>query len=441
MGEIDTNILAAFSLVVVAGCLFVAWRVSRKPNTRGQKVLVTGGLARSRAAIKDQKLNSDFILSAIQDGVVMVNKDNKVHLLNPAASDITGWPANEAVGLDFHSVLAVVNQKGEACPPEKHPITMVLTDAKPVRDPNAWLATKSGKRIPISLIVSPVISSGGQGAESVVGVFRDITAEREEEAQRSEFISTASHEMRTPLAAIDGYLALALNEKISKVDANARKYLEKAVTATQHLSTLFRDLLTSSRAEDGRLASYPAVVELGEIVEQVADGGRFHAKEKGLDLRFIMSTDNDVAGGKVVRPLYYTFVDPNRIREVLQNIIDNAIKYTAEGTVTVRLTGDPTVIQLQIQDTGPGIPPEDLSHLFQKFYRVDNTMTRTVGGTGLGLFISKKIIELYNGRIWVESELGKGSTFFINLPRLTSSQALDMQRKQAATVSPLDSSQ
>jgi signal transduction histidine kinase len=155
-------------------------------------------------------------------------------------------------------------------------------------------------------------------------------------------------------------------------------------------------------------------------------------------MHYVVSADKDVSGGKVVRPLYYAYVDPNRIREVLQNIIDNAIKYTPSGNITARLTGDNSVIQLQVSDTGPGIPQEDIPHLFQKFYRVDSSLTRTVGGTGLGLFISKKIIEMYNGRLWVESQLGKGSTFFINLPRLTTEQALQMQKKQAALISPLD---
>jgi len=244
--------------------------------------------------------------------------------------------------------------------------------------------------------------------------------------------------MRTPLTAIDGYIALALNKKIAKVDDNARKYLEKAAAATKQLSVLFQDLLTSSKAEDGRLASYPVVIELGEVLEQVADAQRFHAQEKNLQLRYEVSSDNQAAGGKVLRPRFYVFVDPHRLREVLQNLIDNAIKYTTEGIITIRLTGDANIVQTQVQDTGPGIPAEDLPHLFQKFYRVDNSLTRSVGGTGLGLFICRKIVELYNGRIWVESQLGHGTTFFINLPRLNTEQALDMQQKQASTISPLD---
>lgn len=280
--------------------------------------------------------------------------------------------------------------------------------------------------------------NAGGSAHGVVGVFRDITTEKQEEARRSEFVSTASHEMRTPIAAIEGYLSLALNPKVAQIDPHAKSYLEKAHTATQHLGELFADLLTSSKAEDGRIASYPTAVEVGEVVTQAAEAGRFNAQKKKLDLKYQLSSGKEVSGGKVIRPLFYAFVDPNRLREVLQNLIDNAIKYTPEGSITIALTGDDNVIQIQVKDTGAGIPEEDLPHLFQKFYRVDSSMTRTIGGTGLGLYISRKIVEMYNGHIWVESQLGKGSTFFINLPRLSAEQALDRQRNQANVVSPLE---
>ncbi len=409
-----------------------------KPKVKNVKAKKQeGGLTVSEHFLKDARLGSDFILGAIQDGVVMATSDNTVHLFNPAAGAITGWPAEEAVGLDFHTVLAMVDEKGQPLPPVGHPFSQVLATGKAVRDSNAILLTRTKKPLAISLIVSPVPDNQGQPTGNVVGVFRDISKEKEEEARRSDFISTASHEMRTPLAAIEGYLSLALNVKISKVDDNARKYLEKASAAINHLSVLFQDLLTSSRAEDGRLASYPTVVEIGEMVAQVAETERFHAKEKNLELYYVRSSDKEVTGTKVVSPPYYAYADPHRITEVLQNIIDNAIKYTPQGSITIRLTGDASVVQIQVSDTGTGIPAEDVPHLFQKFYRVDSSTTRTVGGTGLGLFISSKLIELYNGRIWVESSLGHGSTFFINLPRLSTDQALQMQKQQSGLISPL----
>lgn len=405
-----------------------------KPQTSEQK----GGVIVSDQALKNQRLSSDFILGAIQDGVVIVGKDNVIHLFNPAASKISGWPATEAVGLDFRSVLKLVNEKGEPCPEADHAFAKALATNGVIKESNGWLVTKSGKNIPISLIVSPILNPDGSPANSVVGVLRDVTKERAEEANRTDFISTASHEMRTPVAAIEGYLALAQNPKIAKIDDNAKKLLEKASTATKHLGVLFQDLLTSSRVEDGRLQSFPVVVEVGELVQQVAEAERFNAQNKGLQLRYVVSSEQQTAGAKVVRPLFYVYADPHRLQEVLQNIVNNAIKYTPEGEVTIRLTGDPTIVQIQVQDTGQGIPAEDIPHLFQKFYRVDSSMTRAVGGTGLGLFISRKIIELYNGRLWVESQLGRGSTFFVNLPRLTTTQALEIQRKQSSSLSPLD---
>jgi two-component system sensor histidine kinase VicK len=391
-----------------------------------------GGLAVSG------NVSADFILGAIDDGVIMVSHDNIIHMFNPAASRITGWKPEEAVGLEYHTVLPFVNEKGEPRAADANPFAQVFATGTTVKDTNTALTTRGGKQIPLSVIVSPVMDANGHPSGSVVGVFRDITQEKAEEAQRSEFISTASHEMRTPVTAIEGYLALALNPKIAKVDDNARKLLEKASVSTKHLGVLFQDLLTSSRAEDGRLQSYPVVIEMGEIAQQVAEAERFHAKEKGLNLRYVVSSDQQQAGGKVIRPLYYVYADPHRIQEVIQNLINNAIKYTPEGEVIVRLTGDDSLVQLQVQDTGAGIPAEDIPHLFQKFYRVDNTMTRTIGGTGLGLFICRKIVELYNGKLWAESQLGKGSAFFVNLPRLNSTQALEMQKKQASSISPLD---
>lgn len=410
-----------------------------KSKKAGQSATNKSGVAISNALAKDDGLNSEFILGTIEDGVVVVGADNLIHLFNPAASHITGWPANEAVGLDFHNVVPLADAHGQPYPSHLHPFAKTLSSKAVARDSKGFLQTRNGKLVPVSLIVSPVINAGSQAVESVVGVFRDITSDKEEEARRSEFISTASHEMRTPIAAIEGYLALALNPKVSQVDPHARTYLEKAHNATQHLGELFQDLLTSSKAEDGRIASYPTVVEVGEIVAQAADTGRFNAQKKGLQLRFQVASGKDVTGGKVIRPLFYCFVDPNRLLEVLQNLIDNAIKYTPEGSITVSLTGDNNIIQIQVSDTGAGIPSEDIPHLFQKFYRVDSSFTRTIGGTGLGLFISKKIIEMFNGHIWVESQVGKGSTFFINLPRLTAQQALEMQRNQSNVVSPLES--
>jgi signal transduction histidine kinase len=248
--------------------------------------------------------------------------------------------------------------------------------------------------------------------------------------------------MRTPVAAIEGYLALSLNEKVATIDSRARDYLEKAHTATQHLGQLFQDLLTSAKAEDGRLTSHPEVIEMGTFLSKVADDLKFAAEKNQLGTEFIIGSKRKVINAnssspevKEINPLYFVYADSDRVREVITNLFDNAVKYTDSGKITIGLTGNDQVVQFYVKDTGSGIDAQDLPHLFQKFYRVDNSETRTIGGTGLGLFICQKIIELYNGRIWVESELSKGSTFYINLPRLTSSQAKDLQQKADSNIS------
>jgi two-component system, OmpR family, sensor histidine kinase VicK len=285
------------------------------------------------------------------------------------------------------------------------------------------LMTKSKKTVVVSFSLSPLMDETN-AVTGAIGIFQDVSQERKEESQRADFISTASHEMRTPVAAIEGYLSLALNDKVATIDTRARGYLEKAHASTQHLGQLFQDLLTSAKAEDGRLTNHPRIVEVGAFADQLTSDLRFAAEKKGLFTEFLTGNSQNVdATSKVVRPLYYVKADPDRLREVITNLFDNAVKYTDQGKVSIGLTGNDQVVQLYVKDTGPGIPAEDIPHLFQKFYRVDSSVTRTIGGTGLGLFICRKIIELYQGRIWVESTVGKGSTFYINLPRLSTQQA------------------
>lgn len=391
--------------------------------------------------VRKEQLKSDIILNAIEDGVIVVDSQGTIQLFNPGAAKITGWGVDEAVGLQYSAVMRLVDDKNVSVYSANEPLGYIFKQGKSAHDVRVNLITKSNKTLPLSLSVSPLVDNDNR-VSAAVGIFRDITKERAEEQQRAEFISTASHEMRTPVAAIEGYLALALNDKVAHIDSKAREFLDKAHASTQHLGQLFQDLLTSAKAEDGRLSNHPSVVEMSSFLEQLIDGLRFAAEKKGLKLEFLVGSntttiDATEAAKSIVKPLYYVHVDPDRMREVIVNLFDNAVKYTDNGKISIGLTGDNQIVQLRVSDTGAGIAADDVPHLFQKFYRVDSSTTRTVGGTGLGLFISRKIIELYNGRIWVESQVGKGSTFFINLPRLTTQKATELQAFEAREKSPL----
>jgi PAS domain S-box-containing protein len=415
---------SVFLLAVIIGVLIYILRHNKKKLTT-----TTSKVDNLSSDLRSEREKSEIIINSIEDGVILLDRDKVVRLINPAATTISGWTAEEAVGVGYQSVLKFINEKGEQVSSDTHPIEKGFVNVTPYRDNNANILTRSNKTLPLSISVSPLVDKNGN-PEGAVAVFRDVTNERSEEKQRAEFISTASHEMRTPVAAIEGYLALALNEKVAKIDPKARDYLEKAHTSTQHLGKLFQDLLTAAKSEDGRITSHPVAVEVGQFLQEIVEDIRFTAEKKNMVVEYMIGGGNSGGisataqkGPKLIKPLYFVHADPDRLREVVINLFDNAVKYSEQGKITIGLTGDDKVVQFRITDQGQGIPPEDVTHLFQKFYRVDNTSTRTIGGTGLGLFICRKIVELYNGRIWVESQVGRGSTFFINLPRLTTAQA------------------
>ncbi len=384
-----------------------------------------------------EQLKSEIIINAIDDGVMLVDDQGVIRMLNPAGETLVGWSKKEAEGLDWHSVFKFIDKKGEVRS-DPTPIDQAFSGGKTVRGGDLQLKAKDGRSLDLAMTASPLLRDGDT-VQAVIVIFRDVSEEHKEEAQRAEFISTASHEMRTPVAAIEGYLALALNDKVSTIDSRARNYLEKAHDSTQHLGQLFQDLLTSAKAEDGRLTSHPVVIEVGEFLEQLTNDLRFVAEKKGMVVEFTVGGNQtiDASQGadspKVVRPLYYAQADQDRLREVVTNLFDNAVKYSEKGKITLGLTGNDQIVQFFVRDTGHGIPAADIPHLFQKFYRVDNSATRTIGGTGLGLFICRKIIELYGGRIWVESVVEQGSTFYINLPRLTTQKAEQLRGQEGST--------
>lgn len=392
--------------------------------------------------LRQEQLKSNLIIDAIDDGVILVDARKTIQLFNPAASLMTGWKVDEVINLDYKSVLKLVDDKAQPYNDDKDPFSQVFSKATAVHDNNATLKNRDDKNVSITISASP-LKDAQDNVTGVICIFRDVSQERTEEKRSADFVSTASHEMRTPVAAIEGYLALALNDRVSTIDSKARDYLVKAHESTQHLGRLFQDLLTSTKAEDGRLTNHPTVIEMSEFTEKVVEDLRFSAEKKGLHMEYVMGTPGGnsvnassqaVNSTKVIKPFYYVHADAERIREVITNLFDNAVKYTESGTITLGLTGNDEVIQVSVHDTGPGIPAADLPHLFQKFYRVDSTATRTIGGTGLGLFICRKIIELYDGRIWVDSKVGEGSTFYINLPRISNDKAKQLQAEEAVTI-------
>lgn len=368
---------------------------------------------------------SEIITNAIADGMILIDSEGVVQIINPAARRIIGWGEEDATGLDYRSVLKIIDSSNNVVEGPLDPIQQCLSTHQSVLTDKLGIRTVSGKQLLASIMASPISDSGS----GTVVVFRDITAQRAEEREQAEFISTASHEMRTPVAAIEGYLGLALNPQTATIDDKARTYLVKAQESAKHLGRLFQDLLDISRIEDGRLKNNPSMIDIPSYVRDLLGDFTSQFTEKGLN---VVYGPDAHASGQTVAPLLYSNADPDHLHETLSNLITNAIKYTKEGTVTVDVNADDDHVYISVKDTGIGIPAEDLPHLFQKFYRVDNSDTREIGGTGLGLYLARRLSEAMGGHLNVQSTYGEGSTFTVDLPRVPRETAEQAQQPQEA---------
>ncbi|MDO4902190.1 MAG: ATP-binding protein [bacterium] len=368
--------------------------------------------------------DSQSILNAIDDGVIAIGQNGDIETINPAAQNMTGWSQADAFGLTFESVIKLTNSEGRELLPQENPIKKFIANPTPLTSREYFIKTQGGKNIPIFLHINPI---DAQNSRFVV-VFRNIAKEIQENREQTEFISTASHEMRTPVASIEGYLGLALNPATATIDARAKSYLEKAHENVKHLGQLFQDLLDITKAEDGRLKNEPVVLDAVEFSREVWDGLRAKAESKGL--RYIFDLDENKSGVNTISPVFYIHSDRDHLREILNNLFENAIKYTPAGDVVVGVTGERDFVEISVKDSGIGIPREDIPHLFQKFYRVDNSATREIGGTGLGLYLSRKLAESLGGTLRVESEWQKGSVFILRLPRITREQAENFRARE-----------
>ena len=257
----------AIIAVLLSGVLplivgFIIWR--GKPDKievdNDSKILRGASSELSEVASK-----SEVVINAIGDGVIAIDNRGVIRLINPAAQTIIGWSEKDALSLNYKSILKLVDQKDENLDASNDPIQQALNNNQQIRTSDLALMTSSDKKLMISLVVSPI----GETGSGAIIVFHDITKEKADEREQAEFISTASHEMRTPVASIEGYIGLALNPQTAQIDDRARDFIMKAHASAEHLGRLFQDLLDVSKSEDGRLSNSPKVVNIITFVHEV----------------------------------------------------------------------------------------------------------------------------------------------------------------------------
>jgi PAS domain S-box-containing protein len=339
----------------------------------------------------ERRAEAALALAYVGDGVVLLDQDGRVRFWNAAAAAITGVREADAVGrqpaelLTRWEELARLAELADADAPER---------ARPVTVP---IETPSGDRW--------VAVTGVAFDEGVVYALRDVSDEQAFERARSDFVATASHELRTPLAAVYGAARTLRRTDIEMPAEQRDRFLEIIVSETERLTAIVSQILLAGQLEAGRVDVATTATDLRSLVESVLDSTRLRAPEQ-VELRVEQNGERAVA-----------LADEDKLRQVLVNLLDNAIKYSPDGgDVTVELAGGAGRVRLTVRDAGLGIPPSEQERIFEKFYRLDPAQTRGVGGSGLGLFISRELVARMGGSLTVRSEPGAGAAFVVDLP-------------------------
>jgi len=357
----------------------------------------------------------DAILYGIGEGVFVVDQEGRINVFNREAQNISGFGAEEVVGKKYdHNLKFLVEDKNKKT-------SNIFWNFNPERIANfpagALLMDKSGKKIPVQGGSAPLKDNFGELIGYAV-VFRDVTKEREIDRAKTEFVSLASHQLRTPLSTINWYAEMLLDEEIGKINENQKKYLHSLYEASNRMVQLVNALLNVSRIELGTFAIDPEPIDFKEVADSVINEQIRQIEGKKLKLSREYDPNLPVVNA-----------DPKLLRIIFQNLLSNSVKYTPEqGKISIKIKKQDKNIMISIIDTGYGIPKNQQMRIFTKLFRADNVLEKDTDGSGLGLYVVKSIVEQAGGKIWFESEENKGTSFFVSIP------ASGMQKKRGNKV-------
>ena len=337
----------------------------------------------------EERAEAAHVLTYVGDAVLLVDRAGVVRLWNPAAEAITGLSSSAVIGHPASEAIHGWQQLVEGI--------QVATAHEPVHAETRPIETDRGERW---ISISGVEFFGG-----TVYAFRDVTEEHRLDELKADFVATASHELRTPLAAVYGAAQTLRRHDFALDESGRERFVSLIVDESERLGRIVNEILLANQLDAGRLDLSGEPFDPAELVDRVAEAARTHAPP-GVAL-------------EVTKPVAAPSVaaDRDKVRQVLVNLIENAIKYSPDGgRIDVGVEPDDEVVRFYVRDEGLGIPAEEQERIFEKFYRLDPGMTRGVGGTGLGLYICSELVDRMGGRIWVESAEGEGSSFFCELP-------------------------
>ncbi len=361
--------------------------------------------AKPKQAAQEQRAVAEALFTSIGDGAITTDEFGRITRVNPTAQQLLGYSEEELIGTWFPKKIMAVTLDDEPINLIDRPIIKAFLTGKPIAE-KTYYRKKNGQKIALAINASPILLNGKPlGA---IEVFRDITFEQEVDRMKSEFISLASHQLRTPLSAIKTYTHMLFDGYIGELSKPQKKSLSTIIRATDRMNELISNLLNITRIESGTIAVTLKTIQLDGVAEEVIQELSLMASSKSIDLALRVKGK----GSTRIR------TDALVVKEVMINLVANAIKYTPDsGKVSLTISPRPKDIIVEVSDSGWGIPKYSQDQVFSKFFRAHNVVKRETTGTGLGLYLVKGLLDALNGKIWFVSDQGKGTTFFFSLPR------------------------
>jgi signal transduction histidine kinase len=356
-------------------------------DTRRALLNILEDTEQARRQAEEDRKKIQLIITDLVDGLLVFDEAGRLEVMNPQAEHILQVESATTLGKNLAG-LASIDAFG--------------TLLKMLQEEEDRLFRKEFTLREAVLEVTELPFEAG-----TMLVLHDVTREKEIERMKTEFVSLAAHQLRTPLSAIKWSIQMLLEGDMGPVNAKQKEFLSRTYESNERMITLINDLLNVTRIESGRYLYQPAFVQLEDIIEAQMQLYKGEAERRGIALTFARPKEQCPKA----------LVDPEKIGIVIQNLIDNALHYTSQGgEVTVSASHDTKELRVQVKDTGLGIPKGEQEKIFEKFFRASNVKKVHTEGSGLGLYITRHIVEIHGGKIWFESAEGKGTTFIFTLP-------------------------
>jgi two-component system phosphate regulon sensor histidine kinase PhoR len=373
-------------------------------------------LARLLGQLARERDEASAVLSSVGEGVAIVDPAGKVVRLNPALEKLSGHTGASARDLPWTEAFPFTDDRNQELAWSDSVVARAMSERRVVASHgfSRMLLAVNGTSIPVAVTAAPLTTDDGQ-ISGAVAVIRDMSREHEVDELKSSLVSTVSHELRTPLTMIRGFSELLLSR--SDLDpARSKKALEHINDSSQRLGRLIEDLLSVSRIESGGLSTALSEVELSGVLEEV--------------LVSFISNGAERVSTELPEGLPKVLADPDQLYQVLSNLVSNALKYSpADAPVRVSARVVPGQVHVSVTDRGIGMTPSEVAQVFGKFARVDRPEVREVGGTGLGLYITRRLVDMMGGSIWVRSKATEGSVFTFSV-RLAPPEHTNGSRKE-----------